>query len=222
MQRLWSKIPCWRKPQTRQKVHTKVGNPLHHRKKIDNARHRCLVGLSCQAPRAIEILQLSPQRFHDQEVGRVIAAARETPRFGQRMNAESFDHFRSVSKQNIEYLRRASYKMRGSSRRLILAEVRTKQEFGVTNVQIHREASLKPPSANESDEDDVDDGSLLDRAQQDPDHDPNAPHAVKHTSTAQLHLHLPRKYCLGDQKQPWQGCCYCGQWESDAERLLLS
>ena len=168
-----------RKPNARQKVIKKV---VTHFTAKRNGQRQTDASSSCHVKleQRSRSYSSASNGSDGHEFGRVIAATRETSRFGQSINAESFDHNRSLSKQNIEYSRRARYKMRGSSRRLIRAEVRTKGQIWRYECPDSLRSISDTPSGNESDEDDVDDGSLPDRAQQVQDHDPNAPHCETH------------------------------------------
>ena len=106
---------------------------------------------------------------------RVIAATRETSRFGQGINAESFDSHRNVRKQQLEYLRRARKKMRSWSRRLSRAKASAERRICYYEFPNSPRSIPDAPITLESDEDDAD-CALPDRVQQVPDHDSNTTH----------------------------------------------
>ena len=70
-----------------------------------------------QALTAMKILQFIHQWYDDGEFGKTMAATRETLRFGRSAVARSFDHCRSISKRNLEYVRKARGRLQSWRRR---------------------------------------------------------------------------------------------------------
>ena len=106
---------------------------------------------------AIQILQFIHPWYENRDFGRVAAASRETSRFGGGPMAQSYNHFRSVRKQNLEYVQRARRRWQNWSRILARAERRTEQRLYMSELRGFTEKQFDTTSTNDSDEDDLSD-----------------------------------------------------------------
>ena len=117
---------------------------------------------------ALEILHFSNQRHDNQDFATVMASARDISRFGGGPITQSYMHFRSVRKQNLEYLQRCDVKKRLQSwpEDWLMQNFELSKDFTFANYQNHQDNCKNASSANENDEDDFDHGALINRADQ--------------------------------------------------------
>ena len=111
---------------------------------------------------AAEILQVTHTQYEDEELGSVMAATRETSRFGEGPLAHSSDYFRGTRKHHVKYVQQAQRQC--SIRRLARAQFRTEQRLWFGELPDSALSTLYATS--ESDSDDFDYGACSDRHDQ--------------------------------------------------------
>ena len=88
---------------------------------------------------ALEILHFSNQRHDNQDFARVMASTRDISRFGGGPITQSYMHFRSVRKQNLEYLQRCDVKrVQSWAEDWLMQNFELSKDFTFANYQNHQ------------------------------------------------------------------------------------